>query len=223
MSYISRRNGRNNISTFMSVANKNCNTRDSHILEKIQRYFSTPGRIDSIIPYIEERKTAMSLRDFEAFNVHVAPWTDAHFTKEEVTPGTNGRITSHIFFIYQKYKAQLKSYNKETFDPFRRGVAFEFEYTFVDPETGEKESRSLFTAICQLNYFLWCHSNGVLNYIQTNNVTISEYIKKLDRIKKKISRDAFKALILEKQRYPRCYEEIEITTFTPISNRSICT
>lgn len=215
MSYISVRDARINNKMFQQALGNQQNTREFDILEKIYCYFSEPGKLDCIIPYIEESKNAMSLRDFESFNVHVSPWIDARFYKEQVIPGTNGAKSKELFIVYQKYKAQLKCYNKETFDPFRRGIAFEFYYTYQDPKTGEKEQRSIFTAICQLNYFLWCHSNGVLDYIQQNNKKISEIIKKIDYTKKHMSIEDFKAVILDKQRNPRYYDVKGISLSIP--------
>jgi hypothetical protein len=180
------------------------NCRNYEILNKLYTYYSEPGRIDKILPYLEPRhrnNKPFSLRDFETFNVHIAPWTNASFKRKVPVIGTCGReYTTEIFIVYQKYKAQLKSYNKETFDPFKRGVPFEFFYTYVNPETGESETESFFTAICQLNYFLWADTTGIIDYITTNYDRIVASINSLDALKKITNREKFKELILEKQR-----------------------
>lgn len=62
--------------------------------------------------------------------------------------------------VHINYKAQLKSYKKIYFDPFKRRV--KFTYTF------KKINTSLYTTIGQLNFFRWAITNGVITYIKTN-------------------------------------------------------
>lgn len=216
MSYISKRDARMNANNY-TAATGAVESREHEILDKIHRYFATAGRIDNIIPYIEEHKSAMSLRDFEAFNVHVSAWLNSAFIQDIPIPGTNGQISQEIFVVYHKYKAQLKAYNKETFDPFRRGINFEFNYTHVD-ENGEKEQRTVLTALCQLNYFLWCHSNNVLKYIHENYETISDAIQTIENRRRKESQDKFKDTISATQRAPVCMTNMEIKVFTPYTS-----
>lgn len=205
MSYFSKRDIKANNAMFIQAVGNQMYTREYDILPKICKFFSVPGNLDRVIPYIEDSGNDFSLRDFEAFNVHVAPWMNVRYYVEQVYPGTNGKKFKDIFIVYQKYKAQLKCYNKETFDPFRRGISFEFFYTRIDPDTKEKTHHSVFTAICQLNYFMWCINNGVLDYIENNKVLIERAIKEIDKTRKSMKREEFKELIEEKQRKPRCY------------------
>ncbi len=62
------------------------------------------------------------------------------------------------FEVNSEYKAQLKAFSKEYFDPFRRGNRFYIE---------EVE-----TALCQLNFFRWAIPTGVLSYTMTNTLEI---------------------------------------------------
>jgi hypothetical protein len=66
------------------------------------------------------------------------------------------------FNINISYKAQLKSYKKKYFDPFRRKKKFFFII--------EKNHNKLviLTTIGQLNFFRWAISNDVINYTETN-------------------------------------------------------
>jgi hypothetical protein len=66
------------------------------------------------------------------------------------------------FNINISYKAQLKSYKKKYFDPFRRKKKFFFII--------EKNNNKLIilTTIGQLNFFRWAISNDVINYTETN-------------------------------------------------------
>jgi hypothetical protein len=71
-------------------------------------------------------------------------------------------IKENNFNINISYKAQLKSYKKKYFDPFRRKKKFFFII--------EKNNNKLviLTTIGQLNFFRWAISNDVINYTETN-------------------------------------------------------
>jgi len=66
------------------------------------------------------------------------------------------------FNINISYKAQLKSYKKKYFDPFRRKKKFYFII--------EKNNNKLviLTTIGQLNFFRWAISNDIINYTENN-------------------------------------------------------
>jgi hypothetical protein len=70
------------------------------------------------------------------------------------------------FNINISYKAQLKSYKKKYFDPFRRKKKF-----FFIIEQSNKKSIIL-TTIGQLNFFRWAITNDVINYAETNYKSI---------------------------------------------------
>lgn len=81
-------------------------------------------------------------------------------------------IESHgekdYFNVNINYKAQLKSYKKVYFDPFRRTKRFNYKY---DPNDSTKK---LETTICQLNFFKWAISHGIIDYVESNFVDINE-------------------------------------------------
>ena len=67
-----------------------------------------------------------------------------------------------LFNIYISYKAQLKSYKKKYFDPFRRNSKFYFHYDLND------DSKYIYTTFGQLNFFKWAISNNILIFIKNN-------------------------------------------------------
>ena len=67
------------------------------------------------------------------------------------------------FNINISYKAQLKSYKKKYFDPFRRKKKF----FFIIDQSNNKKSIIL-TTIGQLNFFRWAITNDIINYTETN-------------------------------------------------------
>ena len=62
------------------------------------------------------------------------------------------------FNVYVRYKAQLKSYSKKSFDPFCR----------KDRITDWGPDGNITTTIGQLNFFKWAIQNNVIQYIEEN-------------------------------------------------------
>ena len=62
------------------------------------------------------------------------------------------------FNVYVRYKAQLKSYSKKSFDPFCR----------KDRITDWGTNGNITTTIGQLNFFKWAIQNNVIQYIEEN-------------------------------------------------------
>ncbi|AYV84442.1 MAG: hypothetical protein Hyperionvirus25_28 [Hyperionvirus sp.] len=70
------------------------------------------------------------------------------------------RTNGDVYDIHINYKAQLKSYKKRYFDPFRRKKKFNFKYTVAG------EEKSLYTTIGQLNFFRWAINNGIITFVE---------------------------------------------------------
>ena len=64
------------------------------------------------------------------------------------------------FNINISYKAQLKSFKKKYFDPFRRKKKFYYHY--------DKNNVLLLTTIGQLNFFRWTINNDIIKYTFEN-------------------------------------------------------
>lgn len=71
------------------------------------------------------------------------------------------------FNVHISYKAQLKSYKKRYFDPFRRRKKFRYYF-------GKDKKISLVTTIGQLNFFKWAFNNDVIEYVSNNFTSISK-------------------------------------------------
>ena len=67
-----------------------------------------------------------------------------------------------IFIVHISYKAQLKSYKKRYFDPFRRGKRFAYSYDRKD------RSKRLVTTLGQLNFFKWAFTYNIIEYVSNN-------------------------------------------------------
>lgn len=110
------------------------------------------------------------------------------------------------FNVHISYKAQLKSYKKKYFDPFRRRKKFKY---FFDKE----KTIYLCTTIGQLNFFKWAFNNHVIEYVNSKYKTISKAMaisNKMDKTRKQ--KNAKKAL-LKKEVTPtneKVIEEIKV-------------
>jgi hypothetical protein len=77
---------------------------------------------------------------------------------------TNKFCSQNNFNINISYKAQLKSFTKKYFDPFKRKKKFIY--------TLDKYKISFLTTLGQLNFFRWAITNDIINYTETNYKTI---------------------------------------------------
>lgn len=87
------------------------------------------------------------------------------------------------FNVHISYKAQLKSFKKRYFDPFRRRRKINYNYDKDDTD------KRILTTIGQLNFFRWAISNHVIQYVQDNYQEIIRAMNKSnkdDKIRKKL-------------------------------------
>jgi hypothetical protein len=71
-----------------------------------------------------------------------------------------------VIDVHISYKAQLKSYKKKYFDPFKRREKFDYCFKEI--------GKSIHTTIGQLNFFRWAIENGIINYVENNYDVISK-------------------------------------------------
>lgn len=79
------------------------------------------------------------------------------------------------FNVHISYKAQLKSYRKKFFDPFRRGTKFYYNYDKSD------ENKKTLTTLGQLNFFKWAFSNKIIDYVEKHRHDIVKVISRWDK------------------------------------------
>jgi len=78
----------------------------------------------------------------------------------------NKYVKENNFNINISYKAQLKSFKKKYFDPFRRKKKFYY--------TSDKNNSVILTTLGQLNFFRWAITYDIIKYTETNYKTIIE-------------------------------------------------
>lgn len=143
------------------------------LLSSISRYFKqNPGYI-TIFREILNGKSSISLRLIDWLVTHYAKTNDIHYWIDDQTNtiykkipnNTNIASRSRKFNLYTDYRAQLKSFNKIHFDPFRRHERINFIIN---------EECTIETTVGQLNFFKWFFKNNVQDFIKIN---ITELMK----------------------------------------------
>jgi len=119
-------------------------------------------------------------------SLRVLEWVVTKSNKKSV----NIKIGDNEYFsINIMYKAQLKSYKKKNFDPFRRDRKFYYSYDQID------DTKKVLTTLGQLNFFKWAISNKIIDYVEKHyedinrsmiNYNKEEKIKKTEKKKKKV-------------------------------------
>ena len=115
------------------------------LMVSLSRFYADSSNMAQVLPYIM-CNSAVSLR--------LIDWFVTNYAKEHnvvIRRGTRGH-----FNVYLSYRAQLKAYSKQLFDPFRRRDRIIFHYS---------ADHSVETTIGQLNFFRWMLENKVLGYV----------------------------------------------------------
>lgn len=150
----------------------------SLLLSSVTAYFQkADGATAAALSSVIGGTSPVSLRLLDGFVTHYARthnviyWIDdaRGVIHETVTPATAARLRK--FHLYFEYRAQLKSYTKMYFDPFRRHDRI----TFV------LGAESIETTVGQLNFFRWVFQNRILDYIQAHMSAIEKVLSAIKR------------------------------------------
>jgi len=147
------KNERSNlISKLIEFKNYKIMSRSDTLLNSLTEYLNTE-RMDKILPILTGEST---------ISIRVIEWFVTNFCKKKnIAYIRKDKDNKELYFnVYLNYKAQLKSYNKDLFDPFCRG-----EELINFPI---KDSTYIVTNIPQLNFFKWALEYDILDYIQNN-------------------------------------------------------
>ncbi len=143
-----------NISVFL----KNLTSKELSCYDKLDSFYKTCPR-DKILKIISiiNGESNISLRILDWF---VTKYSDKYKIKYK----NNDDINNIYFNVHVNYEAQLKTFKKQCFDPFRRNAKFWYKL--------EKSSKGselmIFTTIGQLNFFKWAIENNIIEFIEEN-------------------------------------------------------
>jgi hypothetical protein len=141
------------------------------LLSSITAFFNKHRSYRDSFYEISEGLSPVSLRLIDWFVTHYAKTNHVLYWIHEKTnqmfdnPPVNEVAHMRRFNLYLEYRAQLKSYTKLHFDPFRRHERITF---VLDRNT----HKTVETTVGQLNFFRWALSNHVIDYIISHHSQI---------------------------------------------------
>ena len=121
----------------------------------LSRFYAQGSHMRELLPYIDGT-AHISLRLIDWFVTNYAKTHNVVLTRR----GASGDTTS--FNVFLSYRAQLKAYSKQQFDPFRRRDRITFHYDC------SADGGSVETTIGQLNFFRWMLTNNIISYVRDN-------------------------------------------------------
>ena len=125
-------------------------------------------------------------------------------------------LKDEVIDVHISYKAQLKSYKKKYFDPFKRREKFDFHFRSI----GE----TINTTLGQLNFFRWAIENNIMEYVETNYDLVSKEMNlsnKDDKIRKKEKKSGNKTIVSSNKQYINNDNNIGINVTKKISNEQV--
>ena len=166
-----------------------CEDFDPKIFFKSQKQLCYFKMVDKFFKKISKeliKKMVDIINADSIISLRVLEWVVTKSNKKAV----NIKIGDNEYFsINIMYKAQLKSYKKKNFDPFRRDRKFYYNYDIND------ENKKVLTTLGQLNFFKWAINNKIIDYVEKHyedinrsmiNYNKEEKVKKTEKKKKKV-------------------------------------
>lgn len=163
------------------------------------KFYSKPGNLNTFLNFIRKSENINEMYNKTKSKdknsaLRTLNWFATNHTKI-VDVNINGRN------IRLDYLQQLKAYQKEFFDPFRRNkrilwswetnseselpINFKWKYIDKEPNLEELEDNEIVTTIAQVNFFKWAIDRGVLRYVKDNMESIKETQTKYSKTKRK--------------------------------------
>jgi len=156
--------------------------------KKIDKYFKNTGndKIPVMVGIIN-KDSKISLRMLD--------WFVTKYTKINSKKVTYKLNDDNPFFnIGISYKAQLSTYTKKYFDPFRRRKKFDYYYVH------KGQAKRLKTTIGQLNFFKWIFEKKILEYIYKYYDELAVAMKASNKEEKKKKKEKSKKKNVVKQK-----------------------
>lgn len=143
------------------------------LLSSLSKYFTEHKKDALVLQQLVEGTYPVSLRVIDWFVTHYSKlkniiyWIDD--SKGTLLEGMPTQFTPNIrkFHLYYEYRAQLKSYTKLYFDPFRRHNRISFVIQ-------SSPHIAIETTLGQLNFFRWAIHNHILDYVRIHLTEIEE-------------------------------------------------
>ena len=154
------------------------------LMVALSRFFAVPDNMAAVLPYLTG-ESHISLRLIDWFVTNFAKKHNVILTHAFGPDDVHAAAGQAHFNVYLNYRAQLKAYSKQQFDPFRRRDRIQFFYSEEEDGGGSVE-----TTIGQLNFFRWMLQNRVIDYVTQHAVAIERDMMACQRTDKHSSASA---------------------------------
>lgn len=165
------------------------------IMLENSKFYSKPGNLETFLNFIKKSENVPGKSKNKDKNsaLRTLNWFATNHTKI-IDVNINGKS------IRLDYLQQLKAYQKEFFDPFRRNKRIilswdtesnnhysNFRWKYIEKETDAENlnQNEIITTIAQVNFFKWAIDRGVLQYVKENMESIKETQTKYSKSKRK--------------------------------------
>jgi hypothetical protein len=150
-------------------------TRDRARYVDVRRFFRNPKKCsqDSIQIMVDiiNSNHEISLRNLNWFGTKHLDTMDSRYR-------TNDNGDRELFDPKISYGKRQGPYGKKGFDPFRRGLAFNWNY---DPND---KTKTVITTLCQLQFFKWLFEYEMMTYILENLIELKDLQSRYEKRKK---------------------------------------
>lgn len=176
--------------TILDAKNTYFDIKEMYRYKALDKYFKNLNEaLTSEMIDIINGKSLISLRLLDWF---VTRYCKKYKITFSLTNNNDMEYDNNNFNVYISYKAQLKTFHKKRFDPFRRNKKFYY------PCVINTQVIKLETTIGQLQFFKWLFDNNIINYVKLNFDKISKSMisfNKIDKTKKSTDKDSTKSTI----------------------------
>ncbi len=149
------------------------NQRQFRYYKIINKFFRKchPEMVEKMVKIINKDKN-LDNENNNCISLRVLEWVVTKCSKKNIDIQIDDK---EYFSINIMYKAQLKSYKKKNFDPFRRDRKFCYNYNKKEP------TKTVITTLGQLNFFKWAISNKIIECVEKHYPTIIETMNKCNK------------------------------------------
>jgi hypothetical protein len=164
------------------LSNSSVSSLDQVLVSSLERFYDPVKNPRNLAAFkaVLDGKSQVSLRSLEYLVTNYAKKTGLAYTHH-----------GKPFNVFQEYRAQLDSFSKNFFDPFRRGSKITFH--------------GIETAVCQLNYFRWVLRSGLLEYCTAHSHDIRADMLDATRKRKTAEGEPKRRRELSKSKSKECH------------------
>jgi hypothetical protein len=133
-------------------------TKEINYYKRVEKYLRTCDKIK-----IQQMVDIINCK--HNISLRILDWVVTRYSKTNVEysiDSKNDIDNADVFDISISYRAQLRTFKKRYFDPFRRRQKFNYYY-----DTDDRDKKVV-TTLGQLHFFRWAFSHDIIKFVETN-------------------------------------------------------